>query len=47
LSKIEKLWNNESHKTWFNGRKKIHSINNTMIVKHQCMFIHIDNIYPF
>jgi hypothetical protein len=43
--KVWKLWKNEEHKSWFNGWKKIYSTNNTMIIEHQRLFIHIEIIY--
>ncbi len=41
LIKIWKPWKNEAHKTWFNGRNKIYSMNNVLI-HHHSLFIYIE-----
>jgi hypothetical protein len=47
LSKFENCGIMNHTKLGLMLEKKMHSMNNTMIVKHQCMFIHIHTIYPF
>jgi len=44
--KIHKPWNDGAHKFWFNGQKKIYSMNNTMVVDHQGLFIYSNFGYP-
>jgi hypothetical protein len=44
--KIHKPWNDGAHKVWFNGRKKIYSMNNTVVVDHRGLFIYMDFGYP-
>ncbi len=43
--KIHKAWNDGAHKVWFNGQKKNYSMNNTMVVDHQGLFIYLDFRY--
>jgi len=45
--KIHKPKNNVTYKTWFNGHKKICSMNNTMVVDHWSLFINLDFGYPW
>lgn len=45
LEQICKLWNNVMHQTWFNGRKKIYSMN-IILVDNWDLFIYIDTKYP-
>ncbi len=40
--KICKLWNDGANKVWFNGHYNIYSMNNTVVVDHQCLFIYLD-----
>jgi hypothetical protein len=42
LIKIRKPWNNPKHKIWFNGCMKIYSMNNTMVIDHQGLFLYLD-----
>ncbi len=41
----QKPWKNKAHKTWFNGHKKIYSMNNIFVLDPNCMFIYIDINY--
>ena len=34
------------HSRWFNGRKKMYAVNNTVIVDHDGLFIFVDPIFP-
>ncbi len=40
--KIHKPWNNPTHRSWFNGQKKMYCMNNTMVVDHHGLFIYLD-----
>jgi hypothetical protein len=46
LVKIRKPFRNSEHSRWFNGRKKIYSMNNTVMIDHDGLFIHLDVGYP-
>jgi hypothetical protein len=46
LIKIRKPWNDGAHKVWFNGHKKIYSMNNSVVLNHQGLFIYLDFGYP-
>ena len=35
-----------NHRVWFNGRKKIYALNNTVIVDHDGLFIYVDCGHP-
>ncbi len=44
--KIHNLWNNPSHHSWFNGRKKMYCMNNIVVMDHCGLFIYLDLEYP-
>ena len=44
--KIRRPWKNPDHGKWFNGKKKLYSMNNVVIVDHHGLFIYIDPGYP-
>lgn len=46
LVKIRRPYNNPEHRRWFNGRKKMYAMNNTVIIDHSGLFIHLDVGYP-
>jgi hypothetical protein len=46
LVEIRRPWDNLNHARWFNGRKKMYSMNNTVIIDHDGLFIHVDPGYP-
>lgn len=46
LVKIRKPWNNPNHTKWFNGRKKMYCMNNTVVVSHEGLFIHLELGFP-
>jgi len=46
LVEICRPHNNPQHGRWFNGRKKIYSLNNTVVVDHDGLFIFLDAGYP-
>ena len=35
-----------STKKWYNGRKAMHALKNTVIIDHDGLFIYIDSGYP-
>jgi hypothetical protein len=41
LIEIHKPWQNEAHCTWFNGQKKIYTMNKMVILDHHGLFIYI------
>ncbi len=43
--KIRKPWNNSAHQSWFNGWKKMHCMNNIVVVDHHGLFIYLDFWY--
>ncbi len=42
LIEIWKLWKDLKHQTWFNGCKKIYTINNNVVLDHHGLFIYIN-----
>lgn len=42
IVKIQKPWNNFNHTKWFNGHKKMHYMNDMVVVSHIALFIHLD-----
>jgi hypothetical protein len=46
LCKIRRPWRDPNHAKWFNGRKKIYAVNNTVVVDHDGLFIYVDCGYP-
>jgi hypothetical protein len=46
LCKIRRPYKDPQHSRWFNGRKKIYSVNNTVVVDHDGLFIYIDSGFP-
>jgi hypothetical protein len=46
LCKIRRPYRNPDHARWFNGRKKMYSMNSTVIVDHDGLFIYVDPGYP-
>jgi hypothetical protein len=46
LCKIRRPYRNPDHASWFNGRKKMYSMNSTVIVDHDGLFIYVDPGYP-
>ena len=46
LVKICRPWKNPEHAKWFNGRKKMYSMNNIVIVDHHSLFIYVDSSFP-
>ncbi|KAL3700924.1 hypothetical protein R1sor_018946 [Riccia sorocarpa] len=46
LCKIRRPFQDPLHRNWYNGRKKIYSVNNTVVVDHSGLFIFIDSGYP-
>ena len=45
LIKIRRRWKNPEHGKWFNGRKKMYSMNNVVIVDHHDLFIYVNPGY--
>jgi DDE superfamily endonuclease len=46
LCKISRPLNNPNHRIWFDGPKKIYSMNYTVVVDHDGLFIFIDPGFP-
>ena len=46
LVKIRRPFQDPGHSRWFNGRKKMYSVNNTVIVDHDGLFIFVDPGFP-
>ena len=46
LVELRRPWHNPNHTKWFNGRKKMYCMNNTVVVDHNGLFIHVDLGYP-
>ena len=46
LVKIRRPYRDPDHSRFFNGRKKIYAMNNTVVVDHNGLFIYIDPGYP-
>lgn len=46
LVEIRRPWQNENHARWFNGRKKMYSMNNIVVIDHDGLFIHVDTSFP-
>lgn len=46
LVKIESHGNNPNHAKWFIGRNKMYCRNNTFVVSHEGLFIHLDLRFP-
>jgi hypothetical protein len=46
LCKIRRPHNDDLATVWFNGRKKIYAVNNTVIIDHDGLFIYVDCGYP-
>jgi hypothetical protein len=46
LVEIRPPHNKPRHSRWFNGRKKIYSLNNTVVVDHDGLFIFLVSGYP-
>ena len=46
LCKIRRPHNDDMATVWFNGRKKIYAVNNTVIIDHDGLFIYVDCGYP-
>lgn len=42
LEQIQRLQDNPNHAKWFNKSKKMYSINNTMIIDQDVLFIYVD-----
>jgi hypothetical protein len=43
---IQKPWNNEAHKIWFNRHKKMYCMNNMIFLDHYGLFIYLDTGDP-
>jgi hypothetical protein len=46
LGKIRRPFRNPEHCRWFNGRKRMNSMNSTVIVDHDGLFTRVDPGYP-
>jgi DDE superfamily endonuclease len=46
LVQIRRPHGNPMHANWFNGRKKMNCLNNTVVVDHNGLFIYVDTDYP-
>ena len=46
LCQIRRPFNNPLHGNWFNGRKKMYCLNNTVVVDHNGLFVYVDIGYP-
>jgi DDE superfamily endonuclease len=46
LVQIRRPHGNPMHANWFNGRKKMYCLNNTVVVDHNGLFIYVDTRYP-
>jgi DDE superfamily endonuclease len=46
LCKIRRPYRNPDHARWFNGQKQLYSMNSTVIVDHDGLFIYVDPGYP-
>jgi len=46
LIKIRRPHSDPLHGRWFNGRKKMYCVNNTVVVDHDGLFIYVDCGYP-
>lgn len=42
LVEIHHPWNNPVHSKWFNRRKKMHCLNDTVVVSNEKLFLHLD-----
>jgi hypothetical protein len=45
LYKIRRSYKDPNNRRWFNGRKKIYSVNNTVVVDHDGLFTYVDPDY--
>jgi hypothetical protein len=46
LCQISRPHDDPDHSRWFNGRKKMYAMNNTVVVDHDGLFIYVDPGYP-
>lgn len=46
LVEIGRMWKNALHSKGFNNSKKIYCMNNTVIVSHEGLFMHVDLGHP-
>lgn len=46
LVKIRRPHRDPQHGKWFNGRKKMYCVNNTVVVDHDGLFVYIDSGFP-
>lgn len=46
LIRIRRPSNVERHQLWYNGRKSMYALNNTVVIDHRGLFIYIDPGYP-
>lgn len=46
LVRIRHPYKNPDHAKWFNGRKKMYCMNNTVVVSHEGLFLHVDLGFP-